>query len=301
MKISFEELPHLPNIDLLAKKLVEGFITGLHKSPFHGFSVEFAEHRLYNTGESTKHIDWKVFARTDKLFTKQYDEETNLRAYIMVDNSSSMYYPSENKGKIKYAVLAAACLSYLLQKQRDAVGLISFSDKIDLFTEVKSTQSHLRNLFTHFQHLLEQESSQKTTALADTIHTVAEKIHKRSLVIIFSDLLTANNELDEFFQAIQHLKHKKHEVLFFQINDQQTELDLSLDDRPYLIEDLESGNQMKLNPSDVRDWYKEKSKAYFKEIELRCQQYKVDLTKIDINQDIEKALASFLIKRSKLR
>ncbi|GAB3332576.1 DUF58 domain-containing protein [Marivirga atlantica] len=301
MKISFEELPHLPNIDLLAKKLVEGFITGLHKSPFHGFSVEFAEHRLYNTGESTKHIDWKVFARTDKLFTKQYDEETNLRAYIMVDNSSSMYYPSENKGKIKYAVLAAACLSYLLQKQRDAVGLISFSDKIDLFTEVKSTQSHLRNLFTHFQHLLEQESSQKTTALADTIHTVAEKIHKRSLVIIFSDLLTANNELDEFFQAIQHLKHKKHEVLFFQINDQQTELDLGLEDRPYLIEDLESGNQMKLNPSDVKDWYKEKSEAYFKEIELKCQQYKIDLTKIDINENIEKALASFLIKRSKMR
>jgi uncharacterized protein (DUF58 family) len=301
MKISFEELPHLPNIDLLAKKLVEGFITGLHKSPFHGFSVEFAEHRLYNTGESTKHIDWKVFARTDKLFTKQYDEETNLRAYIMVDNSSSMYYPSENKGKIKYAVLAAACLSYLLQKQRDAVGLISFSDKIDLFTEVKSTQSHLRHLFTHFQHLLEQESSQKTTALADTIHTVAEKIHKRSLVIIFSDLLTANNELDEFFQAIQHLKHKKHEVLFFQINDQQTELDLSLEDRPYLFEDLESGNQMKLNPSDVKDWYKEKSEAYFKEIELKCQQYKIDLTKIDINENIEKALASFLIKRSKMR
>jgi len=301
MKISFEELPHLPNIDLLAKKLVEGFITGLHKSPFHGFSVEFAEHRLYNTGESTKHIDWKVFARTDKLFTKQYDEETNLRAYIMVDNSSSMYYPSETKGKIKFSVLAAACLSYLLQKQRDAVGLISFSDQIDLFTEVKSTQSHLRNLFGHYQHLLEQKSSKKTTDLADTIHTVAEKIHKRSLVIIFSDLLTADNELDKFFQAIQHLKHKKHEVLFFQINDQQTELDLSLEDRPYLIEDLESGNQMKLNPSDVKDWYKEKSEAYFKEIELRCQQYKIDLTKIDINQDLEKALASFLIKRSKMR
>ncbi len=301
MNISFEDLPHLPSIDLLAKKLVEGFITGIHKSPFHGFSVEFAEHRLYNVGESTKHIDWKVFARTDKLFTKQYDEETNLRAYIMVDNSSSMYYPENGFTKIKYSLLAAACLAYLLQKQRDAVGLIGFSDQIDLFTEVKSTKAHFRTLFSHFQQMLEQQSTRKTTDLAETIHTVAAKIHKRSLVIIFSDLLSSTEKLDAFFQSIQHLKHKKHEVLFFQVNDQQTELNLSLEDRPYLVEDLETGQQMKLNPTEVKDWYKEQSEGYFKAIEMKCQQYKIDLTKIDINDDIEKALASFLIKRSKMR
>jgi len=301
MKITFEEIPQLPSLDLLAKNLVEGFITGLHKSPFHGFSVEFAEHRLYNAGESTKHIDWKVFARTDKLFTKQYDEETNLRAYLMIDNSSSMYYPDQLNSKIKYSVILAACISYLLQKQRDAVGMISFSDQIDQMTEVKSTKAHLRNLFNNYQNLIDQKKSLAKTLLADTIHHVAEKIHKRSLVIIFSDLLTSKNELDNFFQAIQHLKHKKHEVLFFQVNDQQTEFNLSLDDKPYIFEDLETGDRLKLNPGQARDWYKKEVAGYFKDIALKCQQYKIDLTKIDVSDDIEKALASFLIKRNKMR
>lgn len=301
MKISFEQLPQMPNLNLLAKKLVEGFITGLHKSPFHGFSVEFAEHRLYNTGESTKHIDWKVYARTDRLYTKQYDEETNLRAYILIDNSSSMYYPAESKGKIKFSVIAAACLAELLQRQRDAIGLISFSDKIDLFTEVKSTKSHLLNLYSHLQDIYDQESSHKQTQLSENIHLIAEKIHKRSLVIVFSDLITSNESLDIFFQSIQHLKHKKHEVLFFQVNHQETELSLSLEDRPYIIEDLETGEKVKLNPYEVKEYYQKQSEKYFKEITLRCHQYKIDLTKVDIEDDIEKVLSAFLIKRSKVK
>jgi uncharacterized protein (DUF58 family) len=301
MKISFDQLPQLPELSLLAKKLVEGFITGLHKSPFHGFSVEFAEHRLYNTGESTKHIDWKVYARTDRLYTKQYDEETNLRAYLLIDNSSSMYYPTESKAKIKFSVIAAACIAQLLQKQRDAVGLISFSDKIDLFTEVKSTKAHLLNLFNHLQSIYEQKKSLKQTQLSDNIHLIAEKIHKRSLVIVFSDLIASNESLDTFFQSIQHLKHKKHEVLFFQINHQETELSFNLEDRPYLIEDLESGEKIKLNPYEVKEYYQRQAEKYFQEVSLRCQQYKIDLTKVDVNDDIEKVMGAFLIKRSKMR
>lgn len=301
MDISLENLPEIPSLDLLAKQLVEGFITGMHKSPFHGFSVEFAEHRLYNTGESTRHIDWKVYAKTDRLYTKRYDEETNLRAYILLDNSSSMYYPTENNGKIRFSILAASTLAYLLQRQRDAVGLISFSDKIDVFTEAKSTRAHLQNIFVHLQHILQQTQQQKSTEISQSLHIVAEKIHKRSLVIIFSDLMTKPEQLEEFFKSIQHIKHRKHEVLFFQVNEPSTELDFELEDRPYVIEDLESGQKMKLNPSQIKDTYHKKVDEYYKQIALKCHQYKVDLTRIDINDNIQKVLAEFLIKRNKMK
>jgi len=300
MDISLETLPEIPSLDLLAKQLVEGFITGMHKSPFHGFSVEFAEHRLYNTGDSTRHIDWKVYAKTDRLYTKRYDEETNLRAYILLDNSSSMYYPTENNGKIRFSILAAATLAYLLQRQRDAVGLISFSDQIDVFTEAKSTRAHLQHIFVHLQKILQQNQQHKSTEISQSLHIVAEKIHKRSLVIIFSDLMTKPEQLEEFFKSIQHVKHRKHEVLFFQVNEPSTELDFDLEDRPYLIEDLESGQKMKLNPSQIKENYHQKVEDYYKQIALKCHQYKVDLTRIDINDNIQKLLAEFLIKRNKM-
>jgi len=300
MDISLENLPEIPSLDLLAKQLVEGFITGMHKSPFHGFSVEFAEHRLYNTGESTRHIDWKVYAKTDRLYTKRYDEETNLRAYILLDNSSSMYYPTENNGKIRFSILAASTLAYLLQRQRDAVGLISFSDKIDVFTEAKSTRAHLQNIFVHLQHILQQDQQHKSTEISQSLHIVAEKIHKRSLVIIFSDLMTKPEQLEEFFKSIQHIKHRKHEVLFFQVNEPSTELNFELEDRPYVIEDLESGQKMKLNPSQIKETYHKKVDDYYKQIALKCHQYRVDLTRVDINDNIQKVLAEFLIKRNKM-
>ncbi len=301
MDISLENLPEITSLDLLAKQLVEGFITGMHKSPFHGFSVEFAEHRLYNTGESTRHIDWKVYAKTDRLYTKRYDEETNLRAYIWLDNSSSMYYPTQNNGKIRFSILAASTLAYLLQRQRDAVGLISFSDKIDIFTEAKSTRTHLQNIFIHLQNILQQNQQQKSTEISQSLHIVAEKIHKRSLVIIFSDLMTKPEQLEEFFKSIQHIKHRKHEVLFFQVNEPSTELNFELEDRPYVIEDLESGQKMKLNPSQIKETYHKKVDEYYKQIALKCHQYKVDLTRVNINDNIQKVLAEFLIKRNKMK
>jgi len=300
MDISLENLPEIPTLDLLAKQLVEGFITGMHKSPFHGFSVEFAEHRLYNTGESTRHIDWKVYAKTDRLYTKRYDEETNLRAYILLDNSSSMYYPIQNNGKIRFSILAASTLAYLLQRQRDAVGLISFSDQIDIFTEAKSTRAHLQNIFVHLQNILKQDQQLKSTEISKSLHIVAEKIHKRSLVIIFSDLMTKPEQLEEFFKSIQHVKHRKHEVLFFQVNEPSTELDFELEDRPYIVEDLESGQKMKLNPSQIKENYHHKVEEYYNQIALKCHQYKVDLTRVDINEDIQKVLSEFLIKRNKM-
>ncbi|WNB17480.1 DUF58 domain-containing protein [Marivirga arenosa] len=300
MDINLENLPQIPSLDLLAKQLVEGFITGMHKSPFHGFSVEFAEHRLYNPGESTRHIDWKVFAKTDRLYTKRYDEETNLRAYILLDNSSSMYYPVDNNGKIRFSILAAASLAYLLQRQRDAVGLISFSDTVDVFTEAKSTRTHLQNIFIHLQKLLTQNQQHKSTDISQCLHIVAEKIHKRSLVIIFSDLMTKPEQLDDLFKSIQHIKHRKHEVLFFQVNEPITELSFELEDRPYIVEDLESGNKVKLNPTEIRDSYHKKIEEYYNQISMKCHQYKIDLTRVNINEDIQKVLAEFLIKRNKM-
>ena len=254
MSINFEEIRPSGNLELLARQLVEGFITGLHKSPYHGFSVEFAEHRLYNEGQSTRHIDWKVFARTDRLYTKQYEEETNLRCLIALDCSSSMYYPQATAGKLKFAVYGAAALAYLLHKQRDAVGLCLFSDKVNEYTPIKSSSTHLNKLFTLLERSLENESQKQSgTRLADVLHEIAEKTHRRSLIILFSDMFDSNEDPGELFKALQHMKHNKHEVLLFHVSDHDTELAFNFAERPYEFIDLESGERLKLNPSDIKE------------------------------------------------
>lgn len=288
------------NIELLARQMVEGFITGLHKSPYHGFSVEFAEHRLYNTGESTRHIDWKVYAKTDRLFVKRYEEETNLRCLLMVDKSSSMYYPVENKGKITFSLMAAAALAYLLQKQRDAVGLCAFSDEVELFTPMKSTGAHIHQIMAHLQNMLDEPGRDQGTKVADILHETAEKIHKRSLVIIFSDMFEGEDP-EAIFQALQHMKHNKHEVLVFHVTDQTTELDFQFDDRPYEFIDLESGEKLRLQPGDVKETFKQRMEAFHQQLKLRLGQLKIDLIEADINEGFEKILSSYLIKRTRMR
>jgi len=208
------EVRDLGNLELLAKQVVEGFIIGLHKSPFHGFSVEFAEHRLYNPGESTKNIDWKVFARTDKLFTKRFEEETNLRCQIVIDASSSMYFPKESESnKLQFSSLAAAALMNLLKKQRDAFGLSIFDSAVRNHTKAKSSTAHYRLLLTYLDKLLNNPEDNKTTAAAQALHQIADSIHRRSLVVIFSDMFEQSEATDQLFSALQHLKHNKHEVI----------------------------------------------------------------------------------------
>lgn len=301
MTLDLENIRQTGNLELLARQLVEGFITGLHKSPYHGFSVEFAEHRLFNAGESTRHIDWKVFARTDRLYTKRYEEETNLRCQLLIDNSSSMYYPTENRGKITFSILCAASLAYLLQRQRDAVGLSVFSDTIQLMSEVKSTPNHLQKMLVHMQDLLQQEPGGRETRVAEVIHQIAEKIHKRSLVILFSDMFSQSEELDEIFSALQHLRHNKHEALVFHVTHQSTELDFKFEDRPYRFIDIESNTQLKLNPGQIRDHYQKHMQAYYQELKMRCMQLKVDFVEADIENDYQKVLTSYLIKRNKMK
>jgi len=301
MKLDLGKVKDIGSIDFLAKQLVEGFVTGLHKSPYHGFSVEFAEHRLYNNGESTKHIDWKVYAKSDKLFTKRYEEETNLRCQIIIDNSSSMYYPEINKGKISFSIIAAGAIAYLLQRQRDAVGICTFSDRIELMTETKSTSTHLNKLFTSLQELFDQKQVSKSTEVAKILHEVAEKTHRRSLMVIFSDMFDNTSDFDEIFAGLQHMKHNKHEVLLFHVTDRATEYDFDFEDRPHEFIDLETGERLKLQPYEVKEHYQLKAKEFYKNLKLRCAQLKIDFIEVDIAGDYNEILKAYLIKRTKMK
>lgn len=301
MSIKLNEIAQNVSLELLARQLVEGFITGLHKSPYHGFSVEFAEHRLYNEGESTRHIDWKVYARTDRLFTKRYEEETNLRCLIALDTSPSMYYPAESKNKIRFSVYAASALSYLLNRQRDAVGLCLFSDSVETLTQVKSTPTHLNKIFTQLNQVVEQPRTAKKTMVGPVLHEIAEKIQRRSLVIIFSDMFDGTENTDDVFKALQHLKHNKHEVIVFHVMDNETELQFNFEDRPMEFIDLETSERIKLNPADVKDFYRSEASKFHQELKMRCNQYKIDFIEADVQTDFNVILQTYLIKRARMR
>lgn len=301
MHLDLNKIREFGNIELLAKQMVEGFVTGLHKSPYHGFSVEFAEHRLYNPGESTRHVDWKVYAKTERLYTKRYEEETNLRCHLIVDVSSSMYYPANNYGKLTFSLMSAAAIAYLLHKQRDAIGLHTFSDRIHLETPVKSTSTHLHKIFLHLEDLLQEKPTHQGTAVSETLHEIAEKIPRRSLVVIFSDMLENPEQTIQLFSALQHLKHKKHEVLLFHIYDKKTELDFEFEDRPHEFIDIESGDKIKINPYQIKDTYIKTMRDRFNALKLKSSQFKIDFVEADINQGYEKVLSSYLIKRAKMR
>jgi uncharacterized protein (DUF58 family) len=301
MKLTFEDIRQSGSLELLAKQLVEGFITGLHKSPYHGFSVEFAEHRLYNEGQSTRHIDWKVFARTDRLYTKQYEEETNLRCLLVIDASSSMYYPKDTHAKITFSVYAASALAYLLHKQRDAVGVSLFTDKVEELTPVKSSASHLNKLFALLENRLAAPQDTHQTNVAEVLHEIAEKIHKRSLVIIFSDMFEGSENHEEIFKALQHLKHNKHEVLLFHVTDHSTELNFSFAERPYEFIDLESGEKLKLHPSEIKERYEKQLGQLHAELKMKCNQLKIDFVSVDSQKNYNEVLQAYLIKRGKMR
>ncbi|OQY01605.1 MAG: DUF58 domain-containing protein [Bacteroidetes bacterium 4572_117] len=302
--LDIQNFQQFDNLEFLANQVVEGFITGLHKSPFHGFSVEFAEHRLYNKGETTRHIDWKLFARTDRLYVKKYEEETNLRCQIIIDTSSSMLFPFTEKfpkNKLSFSVIIASALIYLLRKQRDAVGLTLFSDKIELQTDAKLSTVHSKRMYAELGKLLQRENYhlKKNTSVTSVLHDVAELIHKRSLVIIFSDMI-AQEDPEKVFSALQHLRYNKHEVILFYVVDKKHELELKYENRPHKFVDLESGKTIKLNPNDVRQLYQKQSMAYFEELKVKCGQYNIDFVEADINSDFRDVLSSYLIKRKKL-
>ncbi|MBK0380513.1 DUF58 domain-containing protein [Mucilaginibacter segetis] len=298
-----QEIRQLANLELLARQVVEGFITGLHQSPFHGFSVEFAEHRLYNNGESVKNIDWKLLARTEKLFVKQYEEETNLRCYLLLDTSSSMNYPAEGLSKLQFSAYAIASLMYLFKKQRDAFGLCLFSDKMDWMSPARSTTKHLFYLFAELERIYTNPIKNVTTNIAQVLHHLAADIHQRSMVIIFSDML--ENSLDpqkmqDLFAAIQHLKYKKHEVIIFNVTSKQQELEFNFDNRPHHFIDIETGEEVRVHPNKIRDSYREALRNYRHQLELKCAQYHIDIIETDIDQDYNAILKAYLVKRKSM-
>lgn len=301
-EIQHKKAREVGTLELLAKQAVEGFITGMHKSPFHGFSVEFAEHRLYNKGESTKHIDWKLFARTDKLFVKRYEEETNLRCQLIIDTSSSMFFPVGEYTKLDFSIDAAAAMIYMMRKQRDAVGISLFGEGLHLHTPCKSSVTHQRYLFSELEKFLFNYSKEKKvgTNIVQSLHHIAEQTHRRSLIVIFSDMMEDSQQSEALFSALQHLKHNKHEVVLFNVTDKNKEIDFNFQNRPYTFIDMETGEEIKLNPMQIKERIKEAGEKRFQNLKLKCGMYQIDFVPADIAEGFDQILLKYMIKRQKM-
>lgn len=293
------------NLELLAKQVVEGFIAGMHKSPFHGFSSEFAEHKIYNPGESTKHVDWKLFAKTDRLYTKRYDEETNLRCHLIIDNSSSMHYPElanfdlNNLNKIAFSALASASLMHILKKQRDAVGLSIYSDKYDYYSPEKGSERHHQMLLHQLKESVVSKPKNKITETYTYLHQIAEKIKRRSLIFFFTDMFQTTSDDDKLFEALRHLKYNKHEVILFHVFDKKYELEFEFSNSPKRFVDVETGEHMDLYAENIQENYEQAVTSYFEMIKLKCIQYKIKYVEADINSDFNNILTTYMIERQK--
>ena len=295
----------IKNLELLAHQIVEGFITGIHKSPFHGFSVEFSEHKLYNKGESTRHIDWKLFAKTEKLYTKKYEEETNLRCHIIIDNSASMHYPIVKEqqinhlNKVGFSAVASACLMEVLKRQRDAVGLSIFADSYQYYAPEKGSDRH-RKMILHQLEKLVTGNSDATTETYQYLHEIAEKIHRRSLIFLFTDMFQTNIDEEKMFEALRHLKYNKHEVVLFHTFDMKTELNFDFENSPKKFVDVETGETVNLFAENIKENYTKLVDSYFKELKNKCLQYKISYVPVDIQQGVHQVLTSYFLSRQKM-
>jgi len=295
----------IKNLELLARQIVEGFITGIHKSPFHGFSVEFSEHKLYNKGESTRHIDWKLFAKTEKLYTKKYEEETNLRCHIIIDNSASMHYPVVKEqqinqlNKVGFSAVASACLMEVLKRQRDAVGLSIFADSYQYYAPEKGSDRH-RKMILHQLEKLVTGNSDATTETYKYLHEIAEKIHRRSLIFLFTDMFQTNIDEEKMFEALRHLKYNKHEVVLFHTFDMKTELNFDFENSPKKFVDVETGETVNLFAENIKENYTKLVDCYFKELKNKCLQYKISYVPVDIQQGVHQVLTSYFLSRQKM-
>jgi uncharacterized protein (DUF58 family) len=297
--------PLFENLSLLVKQVVEGYISGIHKSPFHGYSAEFAEHKIYNTGESTKHIDWKLYAKTDKLYTKKYEEETNLRCHLILDNSASMYYPPvgkldlEHLNKIGFATLAAGALMQLLKKQRDAVGLSVFSDSYQYYAPEKGSERHYHMLMNALNEVALQKTGNEGTELYTYLHLIAEKLKRRSLVVLFTDMFQDQVEDERLFESLRHLKYNKHEVILFHMTDRRTELDFDFENTPRRFTDVETGQRIDLYPESVREAYQKAVEEYVSSLKLVCAKYDIKYFPVDIGEPFARVLNTFLVERQR--
>lgn len=293
------------HLDLLAKQVVEGYISGIHKSPFHGFSAEFAEHKIYNSGESTRHIDWKLYAKTDKLYTRRYEEETNLRCHLILDNSASMHYPgmkAQNLGalnKIGFSVLASACLMEILKRQRDAVGVSIYSDEFEFYAPEKSSERHHHMLLSKLNEILSDSAKRKNTDTYTYLHQIAEKLKRRSLIFLFTDMFQADADEERLFEALRHLKYNRHEVILFHVIDEKRELDFNFVNTPRRFTDVETGAEVDLYSDNIRENYKKAVKKYLADLKMQCAKYRIKYVEADINKNFDNIMTAYLLEKQK--
>ncbi|MCA8921383.1 MAG: DUF58 domain-containing protein [Planctomycetes bacterium] len=287
-------LTKISRLDIRARLVVEGFVTGLHRSPYHGFSVEFAEHREYVPGDDIKHIDWKVYARSDRYYIKQYEEETNLTATILLDGSESMKYQSDPElpSKLEYGCTVAASLLYLILRQRDAVGLVTFDEEIRKFIPPASSPSH-RNLMLN---ALENVTPTKRTSLGPVLHTMADRVKRKGLVILISDLL---DDPEKVISGLRHFRHRRHEVIVFHV------MDVAERTFPFnamtRFEGLEELGHVICDPGALRSAYLEELEQFMGEIQHGCRTDRIDYVPLDTSQPLDVALTSYLATRSGMK
>ncbi len=309
MPIEKQHVNHFSKFGLIAHQVVEGFLTGLHKSPFHGFSVEFAEHKIYNSGDSTKNIDWKLYARTEKLFLKEYEEETNARSTIIVDISNSMCFPNMSNddlnslNKLGFSLYASAALLLLLNRQRDASGVILFDEKIQFSSEIKGSKTHLAFLIQQLEGVLDgKRKGEGVSNLSRSLHRIAEQSPKRGLVILFTDFSfhSDKEDLDLVLQSVQHLKHKKNEVVVFNVFDKKLEEEFDFGNRPHRFVDLETGEVIKLTPSEYKRKFNLLKTKELNLLKTKLLNFGVDYVEVDIDSGFKKVLETYLIKRVRM-
>ena len=293
------------HLDLKAQQIVEGFMSGLHKSPFHGYSAEFAEHKMYHPGNSTRFIDWKLFARTEKLYTKKFEEETNMRCHLVVDQSSSMYFPSSNRlalddlNKIGFSVLASAALMYLIKRQRDAVGLSLYDHNTRLQTQAKSSERHHQFLLGQLDEVWQHQSKNTSTDTAGHLDQLAQQLPRRSMVILFSDLIMNREQREAIFDTMRHLKYRNHAVILMHTFDGKTERDFDFGSTPRKFKDVETGHELQLFPKQIQNVYQNRIEQYFEDIKLNCAQHKIQYVEADIQKGFNTVFTAFLVARQK--
>ncbi len=288
-----EALAKLANLNLVARLVVEGFISGLHRSSYRGISVEFAQHREYIPGDDPRHLDWKVFARTEKYYVKQYEEETNLKAHILVDASASMTYKSAGSpSKFEYACFLAASLAYLMIKQQDSVGLVTFDETIRKNIPPKSGATHLKVILD----CLEKTNSGKETHMKGIFRDFSQMVKRRGLIIVISDLL---DEPSEVISGLKHFRHRKHEVIVFHLLDHE-ELTFPFT-KTTVFSDLETGERLTVNPGSIRQQYMDSINEFLKEYRQGCFESDMDYLNVDTSTPFDICLSSYLVRRQKLR
>ncbi len=291
----------LDNMEMRARLIVEGFMTGLHRSPYHGFSVEFAEHRPYNPGDELRHVDWKVYAKTDRHYVKQYEEETNLRHYVLLDTSASMRFRrTAELSKLEYSVYLAASLHYLMVKQRDATGLIAFDSSVHTILPPKSTSRYMRQILAALDGILTNPQSQTRTAAAGALAEVAERISRRSLVVVITDLFENLSTHDSLLKSLRHLRYRGHEVLVFHVLESGAERAFDFPNVPMLFRDMETGEEISLQPAQLRENYQEAVQLFSERFRMKCREYKIDFVELDTESRYDTALLAYLNKRRRL-